>query len=375
MQTGDLPRTFGPYTLLRRLAAGGMAEVYLALARGPAGFEKQVALKRVHPLHVADDRTAARLRDEAKLSASLSHRNIVQTFDLTQVGDAYAIVMEHVEGHDAGSVLELLRRRGGSLPVEVAAYVGAEVLRGLDYAHRHRDSSGAPSGIVHRDVSPQNILLSVEGEVKLGDFGIAKARCRLSEPVPGVIKGKYLYMSPEQAWAEPLDHRSDIFSAGLVLWELLVGERVYASRPLPELVEAVREAEIPAPSSRRPDVPKALDAVVAKATARCRDERFESAGAAADLLEAYVATQPGLSPSRSLAEILRELPSQEDADRAYIPCTRDRVSTESMTELDDGEPTLAGWRAPRAPRSRYRWLWTLSASSLAAVAAAWLLHG
>ena len=281
MQTGDLPQTFGSYTLLRRLAAGGMAEVYLALARGPGGFEKHVALKRAHPLHVADVKTAARLRDEAKLSASLSHRNIVQTFDLTQVGDAYAIVMEHVEGQDSGSVLELLRRRGWRLPVGVAAYVGAEVLRGLDYAHRHCEVDGAPSGIVHRDVSPQNILLSVEGEVKLGDFGIAKARSRLSEPAPGVIKGKYLYMSPEQAWAEPLDHRSDIFSAGLVLWELLVGERVYASQPLPELVDAVREANIPPPSSRRPDVPPALDAVVARATARSRDERFQSAAAAA----------------------------------------------------------------------------------------------
>ncbi len=375
MQTDDLPQPFGSYTLVRRLAAGGMAEVYLAVARGPGGFEKRVAVKRIHPLLAPDDGCAAKLLEEAKLSAHLNHRNIVQTLDLAQVGSTYALVMEHVEGYDAAHVIEALRRSGGRFPVDLAVYVTAEVFRGLDYAHRQRDSRGAPLGIVHRDVSPQNVLLSFAGEVKLGDFGIAKAVSRASEPEPGVIKGKYFYMSPEQAWAEPLDHRSDIFSAGLVLWELLVGRRLHGPGPLPELLDAVRMAEVPPPSSLREEVPQALDAIVAKATAVDPNARYPDAGAAADALEDHLSSRSGRHPARRLAELLADLPPPEWLQTADVPLTRDRVVTEAMADPDEGEPTLAGWRAPHATTPGHRWIWTLCASSALALTTAWLLHG
>jgi serine/threonine protein kinase len=373
MHSEDLPQPFGPYTLLRRLAAGGMAEVYLAKARGPGGFEKEVAVKRIHPHHADNERFASTLLEEAKLSASLCHRNIVQTLDLAEIEGAYVIVMERVEGYDANHVLAALRRSGRRFPVDLAAHVVGELFRGLDYAHEHRDATGELLGIVHRDVSPQNVLLSFAGEVKLGDFGIAKAKSRASEPEPGVIKGKYFYMSPEQAWAEPLDHRSDIFSTGLVLWELLVGERLHGSGPLPQLLDAVRRAEVPPPSSLRRDVPKALDRIVAKATAVDPADRYRDAGAAADALEVYLASRPPVYASRRLAEILADLPPPAAISQSGIPLTRDRVVTESAH--DDGEPTLAGWRSPRPTKAPHRWLWALGAGSLLTVATAWLLHG
>lgn len=391
MLSSDLPRPFGPYTLLRRLAAGGMAEVYLARTAGGAGFEKLVAVKRIHPHHAQDDGFDSMLLDEAKLSVSLSHRNIVQTLDLGRVDGAYVIVMEHVEGYDAHHVLEMLRRTDQLFPVDLAAHVIAEVCRGLDYAHRHHDDRGQPTGIVHRDVSPQNVLLSFAGEVKIADFGIAKTKSRRSDPEAKVIKGKYFYMSPEQAWAEPVDHRSDIFSAGIVLWELLVGERLHKARQIQRLLDSVRRAEVPAASSRRAEVPQELDEIVARATAVNPADRFPDAGAMADALIAYLASRPAIHPSRQIGEMLVGIPapslSCKPVPAADIPHTRDRVLTQSFREgptptepplrydLEEGEPTVAGWPSPSPPTLRHAWLWALGAGSLLVGLVAWLLHG
>jgi len=391
MSSSDLPRPFGPYTLLRRLAAGGMAEVYLARTAGAVGFEKLVAIKRIHPHHAADGGFGSMLLDEAKLSVALSHRNIVQTLDLACVAGAYVLVMEHVEGYDAHHVLETLRRADRLLPVELAAHVIAEVCRGLDYAHGHRDEQGEPAGIVHRDVSPQNVLLSFAGQVKIADFGIAKANSRQSDPESGVIKGKYFYMSPEQAWAEPLDHRSDIFSAGVVLWELLVGERLHHASDIQSLLDAVRRAEVPAPSCRRDEIPEELDAIVARATAANPVERYADAGAMADALVEYLADRAPIDASERIGELLADMPPPSPprvlslAD--HIPHTRDRVVTQSAQErptptepplrydLDEGEPTVAGWKSPRPAGSRYKWLWALGAGSLLVGLVVWLLYG
>jgi serine/threonine protein kinase len=366
-----------------------MAEVYLARTAGAAGLEKLVAIKRLHSHHAADEGFRSMLLDEAKLSVSLSHRNIVQILDLERVDGAYVIVMEHVEGYDAHQVLDSLRRAGRLFPVDLAAHVIAEVCRGLDYAHCHRDEQGERTGIVHRDVSPQNVLLSFAGEVKIADFGIAKAKSRRSEP--GVIKGKYFYMSPEQAWAEPLDRRSDIFSAGIVLWELLVGERLHKASHIQSLLDDVRRAEVPSPSSLRPGVPNELDAIVARATAVKPAERYDDAGAMADALVSYLSSRPPIHASRQIGEMLVDIqpPSPEDAPfpTLDIPHTRDRVATLSVQErptptepplrydLEDGEPTLAGWRSPRARVSRYAWTWTLGAGSLLVGLLVWLLYG
>ena len=390
MPTSDLPRPFGPYTLLRRLAAGGMAEVYLARAAGDAGFEKLVAIKRVHPHHAADEGFGSMLLDEAKLSVALSHRNIVQTLDLGNVDGSYVIVMEHVEGYDAHHVLDSLRSAGRLLPIDLAAHVIAEVCRGLHYAHDHRDERGERTGIVHRDVSPQNVLLSFAGEVKIADFGIAKTESRRSDPEARVIKGKYFYMSPEQAWADPVDHRSDIFSAGIVLWELLVGERLHRERDVPSLLDAVRRAEVPAPSSMREGVPQELDAVVARATSVNPAERFTDAGAMADALILYLGSRPPVHAPQQIGEILAGLraptPAGEVSLTADIPHTRDRVATQSIQEratpaepalrydLEEGEPTVAGWRSPKARETRHTWLWALGAGFLLVGLVVWFLH-
>ncbi|MBW2213288.1 MAG: serine/threonine protein kinase [Deltaproteobacteria bacterium] len=391
MPTLDLPRPFGPYTLLRRLAAGGMAEVYLGRTAGSAGFEKLVAIKRIHPHHADDGGFRSMLLDEAKLSVGLNHRNIVQTLDLGCVEGAYVLVMEHVEGYDAHHVLDVLRRADRKLPVDLAAHVMAEVCRGLDYAHRHRNERGEPTGIVHRDVSPQNVLLSFAGEVKIADFGVAKANSRRSDPESGVIKGKYFYMSPEQARAEPLDHRSDIFSAGVVLWELLVGERLHQGIHIQPLLEAVRRADVPAPSSRRNEVPGALDSIVARATAANPAERYADAGAMADALTAYLASRRSIHASRKIGELLAGMPPPSSAGAmspaAEIPLTRDRVATQSAQErrtptesllrydLDEGRPTVAGWRSPKTRGPRHTWLWVLGAGSLLVGLTLWLLFG
>ncbi len=390
MSTLNLPRPFGPYTLLRRLAAGGMAEVYLGRTEGVAGFEKLVAIKTIHP-HYADDPGFGRmLLDEAKLSADLSHRNIVQTLDLGRVDGAYVLIMEHIEGLDAHNLLDALRRADRLLPVELAVHIVAEVCRGLDYAHRHRDPQGEPAGIVHRDVSPQNVLLSFAGEVKIADFGIAKAKSRRSDPESGVIKGKYFYMSPEQAWAEPLDRRSDIFSLGIVLWELLVGERLHAERNVQSLLEAVRRAHVPPPSSLRPEVPGALDSIVARATALNPAARYATAGAMADALVSFLTDRPPVYASRGIREMLADLPlptAQDASQRRAIPHTRGRVGTESIDErrtpnepplrydLDEGRPTVAGWRSSNSNEPRHTWLWALGTFALLGGWGLWLWYG
>lgn len=391
MSSPDLPRPFGPYTLLRRLAAGGMAEVYLAKSEGAAGFEKLVALKRLHPQHGRDQGYAAMLLDEARLSASLSHRNIVQTLDLGSVEGSYVIVMEHVDGYDAQQVLDALRSAGRFLSIDLAAHIIAELCRGLDYAHRHRDARGQPNGIVHRDVSPQNLLLSFAGEVKVADFGIAKAKSRRRDSDSGVIKGKYFYMSPEQVRAEAVDHRSDIFSAGIVFWELLVGRRLHQASEVRSLLESVRSAEVPPPSAFREAVPGALDLIVARATARDPDARYDDAGQMADALAAYLAGRPAVHAARQLGRLLGEMGSpstpMDVARPAEIPATRDRVLTQPASnlptptepplryDLEDGEPTVAGWRSPREKGGRLTWLWFFGAGALLVAAVARWLHG
>lgn len=391
MSTSTLPSPFGRYELVRRLAAGGMAEVYLAKASGEAGFEKLVAIKRVHRSCAPSDRPVASLIDEAKLSVELSHPNIVQTFDLARSEGVDFIVMEHVEGYDAQHVLDALRQRQEHFPGDLAAHVIAEVCRGLHFAHGHRDDNGDLAGIVHRDVSPQNILLSFAGEVKIADFGIAKTKARKSDPEGGVIKGKYFYMSPEQAWAEPLDHRSDVFSAGVVLWELLTGQRLHRAPDVRSLLEAVRRADVPPPSSVRSDVPPVLDAIVARATAIDRGDRFADAERMAAALDAHLTVRPPIHAARELGSLLQKLPPPSVASvpppPMEVPQTRDRVATVSSQarptptepplryDLDDGEPTLVGWQSPVSREPEHGWVWTLVAGVLLVGLVTWLLYG
>src|SRR6266568_3527876 len=261
-------RQFGPYRLTQMIATGGMAEIHLAKTRGIEGFEKYVALKMIHPNFSSDDHFVQMLIDEAKISVQLQHTNIAHVFDLGKVGDTYYIAMEFVDGVDLFKILRKASEQDRYMPVETACYIAKEVCAGLDYAHHKRDPAGRSMGIVHRDVSPQNVIISHSGEVKLVDFGIAKATMRAKQTAVGVIKGKYYYMSPEQAWGDPIDHRSDIFSAGIVLYEMLTGQMLYLEEDMNKLLDMVRKAEIVPPSTKRPEVPRDLDRIVMRALAK-----------------------------------------------------------------------------------------------------------
>ena len=271
---GDI---FGPYRLVKQIAVGGMAEIHLAKSEGFSGFEKFVALKMIHPNFSTDSHFVRMLVEEAKITVFLNHVNIGQIFDLGRIGDIYYIAMEFIDGPDCYRIMRRITEQGLEMPCDVAAYIMHEVNAGLDYAHRCRDQLGNPLNIIHRDISPQNIMISRAGEVKVVDFGIAKAALRARQTAVGVIKGKYYYMSPEQAWGEPLDARTDIFSTGVVLYELLSGQMLYLEEDVALLLDMVRRADIPPLSKRRPDVPRELEAVVMKAVAKNPDDRWQSA--------------------------------------------------------------------------------------------------
>lgn len=291
-----LPRTFGRYVLFDLIGKGGMAEIYLARAKTEeAGGARLVVVKQILPELSQDAKFAEALVVEAKLAARLSHTNVAQVFDLGAEqqpdGRRLFIAMEYVEGLDLNELLRRCAREKVPLPVEFALLVVMEALRGLDYAHRRKDDDGKPLGIVHRDVSPSNILVSVEGEVKLCDFGIARANDTADALSADAIQGKAGYMSPEHARGEPLDARADVFAAGVVLWELLAGRRMYrADKDAGEtLLTVARRADVPPLPGRSLPNEDDLQAIVGRALSVRREERFESAAAMLDELQRYVA--------------------------------------------------------------------------------------
>jgi serine/threonine protein kinase len=287
------PVVLGSYELLDRIAEGGMAEVWRARARGAAGFEKTVVIKRVLPNLMQKAGFADLLVREAKISARLSHPSIVQIFELGEENGAYFIAMEYVHGKDLGQAMAW---RGGSvegLPLTLRLWIVAEAAKALDHAHRRRGDDGRPLSIVHRDVSPQNILLSYEGDVKVADFGIARAdESGLGRGEdPKILRGKYAYMSPEQARGEPLDRRSDLFSLGVVLYELLSGRRMFRGRTSQETLAMVREAKLPDLDPDSVGVAPELSAVLKRALAASKEDRYAWGGELASELTQYLFRQ------------------------------------------------------------------------------------
>jgi TonB family protein len=271
------PGGFGRYQLLEKIAAGGMAEVYRARMRGEEGFEKIVAIKRILP-HMADnDDFITMFVDEAKLAAQLTHNNIIHIYDLGKEDAYHYIAMEYVEGKDLRSILKTASEKGYPLPVDLALFIASKVANALDYAHRRMGLDGKELNLVHRDVSPQNVLISFEGDIKLCDFGIAKAATKVQQTQAGALKGKLQYMSPEQAWGKKVDRRTDIFSLGIVLFEMLAGERLFSGDTDLTILEQVRDARSEAPSLKNPDVPKKVDQIVLKALAKNPQDRYQNA--------------------------------------------------------------------------------------------------
>jgi len=293
----DRTSEYGSYVLLERLAVGGMAEVFRAKRKGVEGFEKVVAVKRILP-HLSSNKEFINMFvDEAKMVASLSHPNIAQIFDLGKIDDSYYIAMEFVEGRDLRTILSRARDRETDLGVDLPALIVAKVGAALEYAHRHRDDEGNDLRIVHRDVSPQNILVSTEGEVKLVDFGIARAAAKASHTDSGSLRGKLLYMSPEQAWGKALDKRSDIFSLGSVFFEALTGHPLFSGNSEMSILERVREARFLTPSSLNPAVPIELEAIVTRALQKDPDERYQDAGEMLSDLDTYLRRRPAVGPN------------------------------------------------------------------------------
>lgn len=267
---------FGPYRLLRRLAVGGMGEIYLAKLEREAGFEKIMVIKRILPSLSGDPAFVSMFNREACIAAQLFHQNIVQIFDYGQHDRSYFIAMEYVHGRDLRTLIEAASAKAQVLPVPVTLAVVTAACSALDYAHRRKGLDGNPLHVVHRDVSPQNILVSHEGAVKLTDFGLAQ-RLDIDSVRDGQIQGKFAYMSPEQTFGDPLDQRSDIFSLGIVLYEMLCGQRPFRSKDLTELMMAIRKGHFVPPSEVNPALPASLDEVMASALAVEPEERYAEA--------------------------------------------------------------------------------------------------
>lgn len=277
--------TFGRYVLDRWLAQGGMANIFLATYAGPLGFEREVVLKVILPDFAHNPGFISMFLDEARLAARLNHPNVVQVHDLGQVGGYLFIAMEYVRGPSLSRLVTRARKQGRHIPVQLAIFIVSELLEALSYAHLRRDRDGQPLHIVHRDVNPQNVLVSFDGQVKLTDFGVAKARSNLYETRPGVVIGKYSHMAPEQVSGQPVDERADVFAVGTMLYELLTEKPLFLRPSAMEMARAILEEPVPIPSTMSERCPPELDLVVMKALARRPEDRFPSALAMLDSLQ------------------------------------------------------------------------------------------
>ncbi len=281
-------KIFGKYHLVDKIATGGMAEVYKAKSFGVAGFEKTLVIKRILPNLASDKKFVEMFLDEARIASNLSHINIVQIFDLGKEDDDYFIAMEWVDGTDLKTLVERARERRRAVPVNLVAYIISEVAKGLDYAHRRKDQQRRDMNIVHRDISPHNILVSHAGEVKITDFGIARASSKVTITRSGVIRGKFAYMSPEQARGDSIDRRSDVFSLGIVLYEVVTGTRLFKSKNDLETLKRVQTGPITPPSRLNPDVTPELESIILKALDRDRERRFQYSSELYDDLTSYL---------------------------------------------------------------------------------------
>lgn len=301
------PETFGKYFLIDKVAVGGMAEVFRAKTFSHGGFEKLLVIKRILQ-HLGDNSEFVEMFiDEAKISVMLQHPNIVQIYDFGKMRDNYFIAMECVEGKDLKIILRKLAERRKLLPVEYAVYLAHEVCKGLDYAHKKKNLKGEAMGIVHRDMSPSNMIVSYNGEVKIADFGIAKAEISIYNTKDGVLKGKFEYMAPEQASGLPVDQRADLFAVGIMLHEMLTGRRLFKSESEIKTLERIKAADAKPPSATNPSIPARLDEIVMRALSRDPKDRYQDAKELqTDLLEFMYPATPDLT-RESLAHFMQQL--------------------------------------------------------------------
>jgi predicted ATPase/tRNA A-37 threonylcarbamoyl transferase component Bud32 len=346
----DAPILYGKYQLLEQLARGGMAEVFKAKAHGVEGFEKILVIKRILPELSENPRFVSMFIDEAKIAVTLSHANIVQVFDLGQADSTYFIAMEYVAGMDLAAMLKRTAKAKRRLSPELAVFLISELAKGLDYLHRRRDAEMRPLNIVHRDVSPQNVLLSFEGEVKLTDFGIAKARS-VAQAVTelGVIKGKYAYMSPEQLIGAKLDARTDVFSAGTLLYEALSGQNPFQAQSSYDTLQRIRSNVITPVEEVVPDLAEEIGRIVRRAMAAHPEDRYQSAGELYEDLIQYLYTTGRRVSARDLADHLAAVRTGNDEPGR----ADDRLAAVfEVTTFDDPLPDRERTRVERGRRPR-----------------------
>jgi len=353
------------YRVLEKLESGGMAEVFRAESQGLQGFRKQVAIKRVLPHLSEKKKFISMFLDEARLSAQLSHSNCVQVFDIGVGDQAYFIVMEFVDGANLKSIAESLKNQGQQFPVPAAAFIAHEICKGLSYAHELTDENGVPLQLVHRDMSPPNVLLTKYGEVKIVDFGLAKATSQLEKSEPGIIKGKFAYLSPEATLEQEVDRRADIFAVGIMLWELLASQRLFVGETDLQTVQKVQAARVPPISQINRKVPPELERIVGKALARDPRQRYQTARELGQALSDFMFRFAQPVSGYDIAAIVQGTMREKEDARAAQGSIIDKLIEEALfefTSLKDDDGTASdnltaeaaplnsdAFRDPRAP--------------------------
>jgi len=331
------PLRVGRYEVITHLATGGMAQIYLARQSGLGSFERHVVLKTILRERASDQRFVTMFLDEAKLAATLNHQNVAQVYEVDQADGAYFMAMEYVHGENARAILETTLRRGWTIPLELAVMIISGAAAGLHHAHERRGKNGQPLNIVHRDVSPANIMVGYDGSVKVLDFGIAKAEERATKTVGGTIKGKYGYMSPEQCKGKPIDRRSDIFALGICLYELTTLRRAFKGNDDFETMKRIVSNDIIPPSVAVPGYPRELEAIVLTALAGDPASRFQTAQELIEALDTFTVRAKLTGSNTAMGRFMTQLFGSKK--EPWVEGARNALPGE-VTEITGGDDPL-----------------------------------
>jgi serine/threonine protein kinase len=334
-----IPTRIGRYEIVSHLATGGMAQILLARQSGLGSFERHVVLKTILRERANDQRFVTMFLDEAKLAATLNHQNVAQVYEVDQADGAYFMAMEYVHGENSRAILEASLRRGWTIPLELAVMIVGGAAAGLHHAHERRGKNGQPLNIVHRDVSPANIMVGYDGSIKVLDFGIAKAEERATKTVGGTIKGKYGYMSPEQCRGKPIDRRSDIFALGICLYEMTTLRRAFKGNDDFETMKRIVAGDVMPPSIAVPNYPRELEAIVLTAMASDANQRFQTAQELSEALDVFAQHAKLTGSNTAMSRFMIQLfgPKREP----WVDGPREHVGDKTeISELDDEKTAL-----------------------------------
>jgi len=357
-RSSGIPARIGRYEVISHLATGGMAHILLAKQTGLGSFERHVVLKTIMHERANDQRFVTMFLDEAKLAATLNHQNVAQVYEVDQADGAYFMAMEYVHGENARAILEAVLRRGWTIPLELAVMIISGAAAGLHHAHERRGKAGTPLNIVHRDVSPANIMIGYDGSIKVLDFGIAKAEERLTKTVGGTIKGKYGYMSPEQCKGKPVDRRSDIFALGIVLYELTTLRRAFKAKDDFETMKRIVAGDVMLPSIAVPGYPRELEAIVSTAMAGDPNARFQSGQELIEALDTFAVRAKLTGSNTAMARFMTQLfgSKREPWDAPQIQLGEPTEVSDPDHDTDNEKTSVVEGRdEPSAPIDASAW--------------------